>query len=52
MWETIYSYTVLEEGLCPTPGSVQWFKYGRKRDGYFEIETPEAHNCWGNFALG
>ena len=55
MWETCYHYAVLEyleEGIAPYSENTQWFKYDRERDGYFEIETPKGHNCWGNFALG
>lgn len=55
MWETIYDYAVLEEigeGLCPTPESVQWFKYDHERDGYFEIEMPDGENGYTSFVLG
>lgn len=46
------NYAVLEEGLCPIPESVQWFKYDRERDGYFEIEMPNGENGYTSFVLG
>ena len=55
MWETIYDYAVLEEieeGLCPIPESVQWFKYDRERDGYFEIDMPDGESGLTSFVLG
>ena len=55
MWETIYDYAVLEkipEGLIPDPEEVQWFKFDRKRNGYFEIPMPEGEHDYSSFTIG
>ena len=55
MWEGCYHYAVLEEigeGICPMPKSVQWFKYDRERNGYFEIEMPEGENPHVSLVIG
>lgn len=57
MWETVYSYAVLEpyyEGLCGYcfDEPRQFFKYDIEKDGYFEIEEPEGIKNYVGFALG
>lgn len=55
MWEYLYEYAVLEEigeGICPTPKSVQWFRFDMERNGYFEIDMPEDEDAYSAFALG
>lgn len=55
MWETCYDYAILEyfdEGLIPVGIDRQFFKYDRKRNGYFEIEEPEFMKRICNFAIG
>ena len=58
LWETVYTYAVLEPYYEGCIGSYafeyprQFFKYNQEKDGYFEIAEPEvfAHSC--SLALG
>ncbi len=55
MWETFYDYAVLEkigEGISPCCEHVQWFKFIRDANGYYEMKMPHMYDHWGNFALG
>ena len=55
MNETIYDYAVIEgyeEGIANLTGYQQWFKYDREKDGYFEIEKPEASKHFSAWSLG
>lgn len=56
MWETIYDYAVLEkyyEGISNEEmSSRQFFKYDRKRNGYFEIDEPECVKHLCSFSIG
>lgn len=55
MFETCYWYAVIEkigEGICSLCEWRQWFKYDKEKDGYFEIEEPEAVKHLVNFAIG
>ena len=51
-YNNIFKSKEIGEGICPTPKSVQWFKYDRERDGYFEIEMPEGANPHVSLVIG
>lgn len=55
MWEFCYNYALIEEideGICALYDWRQWFKFDRKRNGYFEIEEPDFMKHYANFAIG
>ena len=57
LWETCYDYAILEpyhEGICGYgfKGDRQFFKYDRKKDGYFEIDEPEGFTHVVGFGIG
>ena len=57
MWETCYDYAILEEveeGINPfcAKENRTFFKYDRKKDGYFECEEPVNLERSVNFSLG
>ena len=55
MWETIYTYAVLEEyyeGIGASTMHRQFFKYDKDEDGYFEIDEPECVKHTYDFAIG
>ena len=55
MWETIYSYAVIEgycEGISQYTGYRQFFKYDREKDGYFESAEPKGYEHYCSFGIG
>ena len=55
MEETIYEYAVIEEyheGISNFTGYRQFFRFDRDKDGYVEIDEPEAYKHFCSFAIG
>lgn len=57
MWERCYDYGLIEtmkEGVHSDCTKERWFKYDQERNGFFEIDKPEAvrQSCLCNFAFG
>ena len=47
MHECVYPYAVIERlspGLYPPPEERVWFQWMPKKNGFYEIETPECAN--------
>lgn len=51
MHEGIYQYACIEqyeEGIAMVTGEIQWFRFDKERNGYFEIDTPDiVRYCCG-----
>lgn len=55
MHEYLYTYAVIEKigpHIHPDVQMEQWFKWDEERDGFFEIEKPDAAYGVCNHALG
>ena len=57
MHECYYQYAVVEEvneGIHPKVESYYWFKWDKKRKGFYECEDQmhEIHKCRYGYALG
>ena len=54
MHETIYKFAVVEElgpYIHPTVEREVWFEYDFEKDGFFEIEKPQATYGFCNFGM-
>lgn len=55
MWEYLYDYAIVEEinpGIHPIAENRWFYKYDRKKNGFFRMEEPEEFKHYCNIALG